>query len=343
MSNTNQQPSHVYKYHMAPNIGVPEKHAPTFLGKNETYKNNPHAFPNHPSVIDTILDKTKIKQIKLDDIDMLIHQHHDNLRAKEYEKAKFNTLNDEREFYKDYFPNVENKKVHLTQEVSNLREQSRYIRENSRFQRNEIDEKINETTMYLNEKERHNMTQLDEIRRLEEETRKLEEQLNPDPISYQDSIITNPGAGMLPPETTKHDLSDFLNNYNVQSRNSYQTQNESVVRPVDVNTMARMPGNGISGISTPMNGNKFSVRPDGFRDSNPANMVGGFRDSNRPQMVGGFRDSNPVNMGMNQNFGGAQSPIYGNGNGGRISGNSGIRMAPGGGGGPNPLMREIKF
>lgn len=131
----------LHKFHKT-HTAIPKKHAPTILNKNQTFKSNPAPFPNHISVIDTILDRTKVKKISLADVDLLVHQHYENLKAKEYEKAKFNTLNDEREYYKDYFPNIENKKTHLKDEVENLKEQSRYLRENSRYNRDDIDNKI---------------------------------------------------------------------------------------------------------------------------------------------------------------------------------------------------------
>lgn len=200
----------LYEFKKA-NTAIPKKHAPKILGKHETFKKNPAPFPNHMSVIDTILDRTKVKKVSLADIDLLVQQYHENLQAKKFQQAKFTTLNDEREYYKDYFPNIQNKKNVLEREVEDLREQSRFMRENSRYDRREIDRQINNKQNYISEKDKLNMTTAEEIRRLEAETTALENQLN---IPHQ-----QPQAPVFEPE--HKELDNFLDNYN-QSQISQQ-------------------------------------------------------------------------------------------------------------------------
>ena len=304
-----------------------------------TYKLNPVPFPNHASVIDTILDKTKVKKINLDDVDMLVSAHRENIQAREYEKAKFNTLNDEREYYKDYFPNIEQKKTLLREEVDQLKEQSRYVRENSRLDPNMIDQQINEKSMYLNERERENMAKYDEIKRLEEETRRLEQTLKlKQTMNDQSRVSEIPSqyshiSGGLPPvarvgppsvQRNSNNLSDFLNNYNESNngsaRGEYRVSNPPP-QPVQVQT-----------------GAPPAYNYDFTRQSNPS--------------VAGYNNAAPV---MRDSYQTGQQPAGGqdmydsyNADRSQISGNSGrmkrsnkpVSVARASN---NPLMRNLNF
>lgn len=195
----------LYKFNKT-NTAIPIRHGPSILNEKGSLKSNPAPFPNNISVIDTILDRTKVKKISQEDVYSLIHQYEHSLQAREYEKAKFKTLENEREYYKDYFPNIEHKQKYLKSEVQNLEEQTRYLRENSRYDRQEIENQIQKKQQDLSQKDKMNMTLYEETMKMEAQLRDLENQFS----SGWDQFEA-PAPRKI---NTQDDVEVFLNNYN---------------------------------------------------------------------------------------------------------------------------------
>ena len=176
---------HVFNYGSL----VPSRHGPEVEALG-SYRAFPCPFPSKSSVIDPVKDSSKSKPISLMEMEKILEKYYTHKRDKALEHTKFNALQDEREYYKSYFPTIEEKKSHLKREVDHLNEQSRHMSEQV-GEKEHLKSKLHEDARRLDQTVARNDREAYEIAEMQKHNAMLREKVAMSNADVYHGIVNN--------------------------------------------------------------------------------------------------------------------------------------------------------